>query len=837
MPSLTRREFLKLAAVAAAAAALGRPPALPRRAELQAGAPAGEAEERRTLCFICGQRCPLKVYVSGGRVVKVVYNRVEGFDDHFAVCGRPQVIFEARFVPERIRRPLIRVGERGEGRFREITWEEALNILAEKLRQYSPEEIIVFAHQGPDVGLFAAFMKSVVGVPNVTKHCDTCHTGLDVGAWFVFGKMMGPGAFRPDYEHAELVVLMGRNPTEGIVATPWSKAFSEGRRHGLRLVVFDVRETRLTALAHRYYIIPPGTDLAVVLALLHVLLRDRLYDADYLVRYTNAPMLVYTDTMEPAGLADHPEWKGKKTYLVYDEEDGRVKWKHEASRPALMWEGEVGGRPAKTVLALLWDAVRRYTPEWAEGVTGVPAREIEWLARELARHAPRAFIDPGYKATRYYNEGMFSRVKLIVNALLGSIGARGGIAWPYKPKPPSPLKVVGVKGGGPRGEPLYKYWEGRGVRFVHRKCYSQLALRSLLEGRPRRYRMVIIYNQNLVAHAQGSSAVIEALKRAEFVVVFDVTHNETTLWADLVLPLPMYFEQDGSTIATPSKVDIGQVGVVEKVVDPPPGVDARPGWWIVAELGKRLDPANAEKYEALKDPRSIWVRQAEAMGVDPAELLERGVAVLRGEPIYHPLKGKYHATVTGEIELINVRALQELRDHIGRESPLNPLPVWIPPRWMTRRLGEDEFVAVDVCDKMTATNMWIRFSMVSTSSLWWRGFDGVLIHEERARRLGIRDGDLVRIVGPGGEIVARARLTRTVHPSAIVGPHATNPGRRVRVTVEALEGGTYEVELFAHGGGLGVNTNMVASFDDIVPEEGGRAMQCDVVVRVEPLRA
>lgn len=216
--------------------------------------------------------------------------------------------------------------------------------------------MIVFVHQGPDAGLIASFLKSVVGIPHVTKHCDTCRTGLDVAAWFVFGSMMGPGAFRPDYANAEFVVFM-------IVATPWTKAFSEGRKCGLRLVVFDVRESRLTSLADRYYIIPPGTDLAVVLAILHVLLRDRLYDEDYLRKYTNAAMLVYADTYEPVGLRDHPTWKGRKTYAVYDEATGAVRWKVEAERPALMWEGNFNGRPVKTALALIWDAVKGYTPE------------------------------------------------------------------------------------------------------------------------------------------------------------------------------------------------------------------------------------------------------------------------------------------------------------------------------------------------------------------------------------------------------------------------------------------------------------------------------------------
>ncbi len=845
MTKYSRREFLKLSAAAASAAALAelvplykkKPKKILRLEQLRKTS--SNITVKKTMCYICGQKCPLKVYVDGYRIEKIVHNTIPGYDDYFATCGRPQTLFEMRFVPERIRKPLIRVGKRGEGKFREITWEEALALLVKKLKEYRPDEIIVFAHKGTEAGLFKEFMKSIVGTPNVTEHCDTCHTGLDISSWFVFGKLMGPGAFRPDYEHAKLVVFMGRNPVEGIVATPWTKSFSVGKEDGLEIIVFDVRETRLTSLAHRYYIIPPGTDLAIGLAIIHVILRDKLYNSEYLVKYTNAPMLIYTDTIEPVGLRDHPSWKGKKDYLVYDEGTGKITWKTTATEPALMWEGEYNGRPVKTVLSLLWDQVKQYTPQWAEGITGVPASEIEYVAKRLANQAPRAFIDTGYKAARYYNEAMFFRVKHIINALIGAIGAKGGIAWPYKPKIPSPFKILGIKGHGPQGEPLYKYWLDQGVvKLVQPKCFSHLALKSLLEGKPKKYKMVIIFNENVVAHSQGSSKAIEALKNAEFVVVIDVAHNETTPWADLVLPITMPFEQDSITLYTPSKVDIGEIGILEKVIDPPPGIDAKPGWWIIAEIGKRIDPANASKYEALENPRSIWIKQAQLLGINPKELLDKGIVILRSKPIYHPLKGKYLPSVTGEIELISVKALQEFKDYIGKSSLMNPLPVWIPPRWMMtkQKLSANEFIAVDTMDQMTAANMWIRFSRLVVSSLNWRKFDGVLIHKDRARKLGIKDGDLVRIQGPGGEIIAKARLTSTVHPLVILGAHATNPGRRIKLTIESINGGTYEVKLFSWGGGYGTNTNMLASFDTVSLEEGGRANQCDVVVSVEKLK-
>ena len=834
MPTISRRDFLKATATVAALSMAARIGIAEQKTRLRLEAT--NVTVKRTACFICGQRCPLKVYVDDkGRIIKVVYNTIKEFDNHFGVCGRPQTIFEARYVPERIKKPLLREGSRGEGRFREISWDEALNILAEKLKQYRPEEILVFAHQGPNKGVLTDVFKYIVGTPNITKHCDTCHTGLDVGSWFVFGSLIGPGGFRPDYANADFIVLMGRNPVEGIVATPWSKSFSEARRRGTRLVVFDVRESRLTRLADRYYIVPPGTDLAIVLAIIHVILRDRLYNEDYLVKYTNAAMLIYTDTNEPVGLREHPEWKDKKTYMVYDADAGEPRWKTEASKPLVWWEGEINGRPVKTVLALLWDSVREYTPDWASRITGVPAKDIEWIARELATKAPRAFIDPGYKATRYRNDGMFCRAKHIVNALIGSIGARGGVAWPVKPKPPSPFKILGIKGRGPQGEPLYKYWEKQGYTFIHKKCYSQLAIRSILEERPNPIKMIVVINQNLVAHLQGSSRVVEALRKAEFVVVFDTTHNETTLYADLVIPLPLFFEEEGASIVTPSKVDIGQVTILERVVDPPIGVDARPGWWIAAELAKRIDPANAGKYEKLKDPMSIWASQAEKLGIDFNELMEKGVVVLKGEPKYHPLKGKYLSTVSGEIELISIAGLEKFRNHIGRESPLNPLLHWIPPKWMERRLGENEFVAVDVCDKMTATNMWIRFTRLSSSMLEWNRFDGVLLNRARAEKLGIHDGDLIRIIGPGGELVAKAIVSDHVHPYIIVGPHATNPGREAKITIKKMDGGVEEIKLFMNGGGRGINTNMLMAFEDLVAEEGARAMQCDVVVRVEKL--
>ncbi|ALL00969.1 anaerobic dehydrogenase [Pyrodictium delaneyi] len=845
---ITRREMLKLTAATAAATAL--PLSLPRPRTVIAGAESSGSltatRIAKTACIICGQKCPVEIHVAkvGGKEIisKVVYNRDPEYDQFFAVCGRPQTIPELRFLPERIRKPLLRVGKRGEGKFKEISWEEAFNILAERIKKYmdEPWRIVAVSHQGFEGGLVREFFKKVIGTPNTTQHCDTCHTGMDIGHKFIFGSPKGPSAFQPDYANADLVVLMGRNPAGGIVASAWSKIFTEGRANKMKLVVFDVRESRLTELADKYYIIPPGTDLAIALALLNVILNERLYNVDYLINWTNASMLLYVDTLEPVKLEDNPYMEKKKTYLVYDEYDQRFKLKTEAKKPALEFEGEYNRRPVKTVLLVLKDAVKEYTPEWAEKITGVPAEEIRWLAHEMARAAPRTFIDHNYKATRYYNEGMFSRAKMLVNVLLGSVGVKGGLAYPAgKPKFKSPISILGIETTKTQGEAIYKYWSKHGVENVVSKCWSQLLVKSIIEGKPYPIGVLFIHLENLVAHALTGRRLAEALKdekRVEFIVVLDTTFNETVMYADLVLPVPFFFEAESITLGYAKKSYVSIVVDAQKAVDPPEGVDARPTWWILVELAKRLGKLD----QGVKvDPVEVKKKQAEEAGLDYNELREKGYKLLWTKPKYHPWGGKPLATVTGELELINVAMLESYRDYIGKESPLNPLPCWVPPLWMRKgTLADNEFVVVEYQDSLTSINTFMRFSRLTKDVLEWKHIYGVLMHPSRAKKLGIKDGDMVKLKGPNGEIVAKVRVTEAVHPYVLAAPHATAVDKAIIPGEAVIEtaGGTVKVKLFSNGGGYGVNNNFLGDpLESVVPEEGYRAAQHDFVVKVEKL--
>jgi thiosulfate reductase/polysulfide reductase chain A len=782
-------------------------------------------ETRFSACLICGQVCPIKVNISPNKSIPIVvkYNTISEMDQYFAACGRPRVLFEMSNHPDRIKRPLIREGNKGDGKFRSITWDEALDYVAENLKKYlnKPEQIVVFAHQGYEAGFIKAFFKGIIGTPNTTAHDDTCFVGNAQGKRFLFGKPIGPGGFYSDYLNARLIVLMGRDPVNGLVATPWTKSLSVGKSNGAKIIVFDVKRPRIADLADEFILVAPGTDLAIVLAFMNVIINENLYNSNFLISYTNAPMLIYTDTMEPVKLSDHPKYSGKKTYIVYDGYDGKYKFKTDAYNPQLEYSGEYEGRPVKTVFTLLKESINKYTPKWAEEISGVPEEKIKHVARLLAAYAPQAFIDHGYKGTRYRNESMFYRVAGIVNALIGSYGAKGGIAWPRSISIPSPLAIMNIKTIKPSAKSIAEYWQEEGYPLAIDDMTSMLFIKSILEEKPYSIKVGIIYNQNLISHIQGSNKVEEALKKLEFTIMFDVMWNETASFADVILPIPFFFEYTPLTLAQASKTNIAQISLPMKVIDPPSNVDVRTPGQIIYELVRRLKPEIADSFKIFaENPESIQRKQAENLKINFDELKTKGVIALYKEPLYKvPVP---FATLTGEIELINIDMLSKFKDQLNKPSLVNPLPCWIPPYYMEgSELSDDEFVAIDSMYPLTAPNAYIRDSKLINQTIKWERMDGVYINFDRGIKLGLKDGDniIIENLETGAKIKAKIYLSHTVHPYVIIGAHGLNPGSYERGDVK-----------FTYMTKTGINTNLIAPFR--IVEYEGRAAQCDFRVRI-----
>jgi thiosulfate reductase/polysulfide reductase chain A len=391
MPSLSRRRFLKIAGAGAGAAVaaggLAQIAGGPRIAE---GARARGLRTVPTFCDICFWKCNAIATVEDGVLWKIEGNP----DDPLSrgrLCPRGTGGVGAHVDPDRVRAPLLRARVRGEERWTEVTWDEALGYIADKLQQikarYGPEAVALFSH-----GVGGTFLKHTLkayGAVNIAAPSFAqCRGPRDVGFELTFGEGVGSPE-RTDIANARCLVLIGSHLGENMHNTQVQE-FAEAIGRGATLIVADPRFSIAASKARHYLPVRPGTDLALLLAWMNVLVTEGLHDKDYVAQHGFG---------FDAFAADIAQW----------------------------------------------------TPEWAFPETGIEPEVIRETAREMARHRPATLVHPGRHASWYGDDTQRSRAIALLNALLGSWGRKGGFyqpasmdvpAYPYPPYPkPSRGKV------------------------------------------------------------------------------------------------------------------------------------------------------------------------------------------------------------------------------------------------------------------------------------------------------------------------------------------------------------------------------------------------------------
>jgi thiosulfate reductase/polysulfide reductase chain A len=386
MNGLSRRRFLKIAGAGAGAAAVGgsAPRSLPglsaSRGPLEMG-----LRTVPTFCDICFWKCGAIATVRDGVLWKVEGNPEDPLS-HGRLCPRGTGGVGAHLDQHRLRSPLLRVGARGAERFSAVTWDEALGYVAEKLRtieaEHGPEAVALFSH-----GIGGTFLKHTLkafGSPNIAAPSFAqCRGPRDVGFTLTFGEEVGSPE-RTDIKHARCLVLIGSHLGENMHNTQVQE-FAEAVGAGASIIVVDPRFSIAASKAKFFLPIKPGTDMALLLAWMNVLVREGLYDKDYVTRFG---------------------------------------FGFEAFAAELL----------------------PFTPEWAYPETGIEPEVIRETAREMARCRPATLVHPGRHVTWNGDDAQRSRAIALLNALLGSWGRKGGFyapvslevpgyAYPPYPKP------------------------------------------------------------------------------------------------------------------------------------------------------------------------------------------------------------------------------------------------------------------------------------------------------------------------------------------------------------------------------------------------------------------
>jgi sulfite dehydrogenase (quinone) subunit SoeA len=373
---------------------------------LASPAPGATLETRTTTCYMCACRCGIRVHLrhtEQGSELRYIDGNPNHPINRGVICAKGASGIMKQASPARLTRPLLRKAgsERGAGEFEEVSWPRAFEILETrlaKIRASDPKRFALFTGRDQMQALTSLFARQF-GTPNYAAHGGFCSVNMAAGMIYTVG-----GSFwefgGPDLERAKLFVMLGT--AEDHHSNPLKIAIAKFKRGGGRFVSINPVRTGYSAIADEWIPIKPGSDGALLMALLHELIASDLIDHAFLKRYTNAPQLVVLDPGEREGMFAHdpdpakgPPGDGREPHnkLVFDRASATIKAAYpegiaDGSDPALEGRYKLAdGTNVVPSFQLLRERVAPCTPEWASAITGIDPGRIRKLARELGTTA------------------------------------------------------------------------------------------------------------------------------------------------------------------------------------------------------------------------------------------------------------------------------------------------------------------------------------------------------------------------------------------------------------------------------------------------------------------
>jgi anaerobic selenocysteine-containing dehydrogenase len=500
---VSRRSLLKVAGTVGAGLALDKnsPHWL---AQAETPSPAASAEKAiPTFCAMCGPGlgCGIYAYVRDGR-----FTRVEGMKESpingGRICAKAHAAPQWVYSPERLRYPLKRIGGKGEGKFARVSWDEALEIIASRLKdqkqRYGPESLAILSPARRSYSEYLYRFLIAHGSPNY-GHSGICA----MQKTFAFAYTLG-AAPMPDVSHSKLIVIWGKQPVYSGSTRGNLKQILDAKERGAKIISIKPTMEPDVALSDLWIPIRPGTDAALALAMLHVIVKEKLYDEPFVSNWTYG--------FEK--LADH---------------------------------------------------IQKYSPAWAARITGLPSDQITDLARTYATIKP-ACIDHGNGLEHAPSSNNAVRAVAILMAITGNLDRPGGDIFFGRGGMPMPKSVhlreryaqewIDKLVGPEFPKPFQPWVEGTSSAYYR-------IFDSVLTEKPYPIRSIIAPGTQPTVSTRGSKNIVEALKKLEFYVVIDVMRTAEMNYADVVIPVATMYETDH-----PFEAGGGWIMARSKVIEP-----------------------------------------------------------------------------------------------------------------------------------------------------------------------------------------------------------------------------------------------------------------------------
>jgi anaerobic selenocysteine-containing dehydrogenase len=679
----------------------------------------------RTVCHMgCGMACGLLAHVQGGVLTKV---EPADFPDsrYRHLCAKALAAVKLTYHPDRLKYPMKRTGQRGEGKWQRISWDEALDLIATRLKDIAERHgsrSLMWETAGIGAldmayarfaGCLEATGVSLIGFGDAAGPC---------GDRASFGILWGEG-YHTDFDRPGMCVLWGNNPAE---TQPFGmRKLRDARENGARVVVIDPRFTPTASKADEYISIRPGTDTALALGLMHVILERGLHDEPFIAEHTVGPFLVDSRTGLFLKEADViPGGSGDK-YAVWDVTANQVR-SHDASgvMPALTGVYRAGDTDCRPAFQLLAEMVRQYPPDRVSEITGIPSDVISRLALDYARLKPVASFR-GMGMQRTFHGDLAFRAISTLAAITGNMKPEGPRTFALNTR-------AFIRAG------------GRCNFIPVLKVYDAIA-----GGDPYPIKALWIAKHNMLNQLPGYRRIAEELlPHLEFVVVADLFMNASARYADVVLPACGFFEQNNLLMPPGGSPGVhSYLQLQQKVIEPL--YECKPDLQILRELSQRM---GFGQHFRQTDEEFIEL----LLSWDHPSLAGITLEKLKQGPVQVPhYDVPAFLTPSGRMEFYCEKLLEAGEQLPGYLEPLES--------------GRKPLVQDYPLTFLTAHTRYRAHSLF-TNVDWLTRFDPepfLEINTGDAQARGIADGDTVLAFNDRGRIKLRARVHKGIRPGVV----------------------------------------------------------------------
>ena len=768
----------------------------------------------KSACKMCLHGCGIRVRVHDGVVTKIEGDP-DNLNNNGKLCPKGQSGIMRLYDPNRIKSPVKRTNpKKGPGEdpgWVPISWEEALDTVSQrlkKIRDEDPRKLLVAINDFQRIHLWG--WGAVFGTGHyfttVGQFCGAAYHPLN-------GVVDGSFASANDYEHCNYWIQMGGGDgfSSHLHVSGSIKRMADARlNRGMKVIAVDPRMASYCAKADEWIPILPGTDRAFILGMVNVMLHElNRYDAVFIKKHTNGPYLVGPD-------GNLYRDKENQKPMVWDAVDGQAKTYDDPSIKDFALEGrfEVNGTKVKPAFQVIKDTLQDHTPEKMSKICDVPAETMRRIAKEFVEAAKigstimldgkeypyRPAAINFYRGAIGHYDGTHDHAAIkLMNMLVGNIDVPGGhigvgldhrllLVEPgddgmLKPQPHILHPEVPFSYP-PQTLQMMEYFP---IGLDPGHLVAENILNPDEWGFDFKPEAALIFHSNPLKNINGTDKVMEVFKSLDFIVGIDILPNESTEWADIILPDHSYLESTMLTLCEPPVIT-GHT-LRQPVIEPL--YDTRDAHDILTDLSERcgfLDAFNwllnftmflkpeyalepGRKYSVLEcNDRMAKSIYGPKMGLEWFKKHGNAVRYQKPEEMYLPWDGLRISIYHNYFMDVGQNLKEKLKSH-GKDWDISsylPVPVWRDCHPLHNIAKEYDLYAINFkaeailnhCENTTIP--WIN-EVVSNVPIHM----GVLINAKTAQAKGIKTGDRIRIESPFSEITGIARVLEEVHPKVI----------------------------------------------------------------------